>query len=589
MPPAASIPPFSTRPPLRPEMTVRQAAADYPGCREVFARYGEPERPGVKFGHLEPIERFAARRGVPAAALLAELAAAAGTTTDFRGPAERNAHRPFVAAALICTLSLGVGWGGWLLWQIGREGNFAAVPERFVVAHGEAQLWGFIVPLIMGIALRYLPTATGRSAVAPLVVRALLAALFIGVAGSFVGSLAPAAFPWLTLASGELLWITAAGFLTIVTVQVGGKLRLTWARFVLASAGWLLAWATLMLALRARLATTDAPLYSDRARLQLLQFAVFGFALNAIYGFGLRLLPGFLGAGSPRPRPIELTFWLHNAGALVLNASPERWPWLRAAGAVSIMAGAACYAAGMKGFQRRGRPPPDDSWSASRPEIGVHFLRYYVQCAFGWLMVGLLLLTIVSLRWAATGVPPSHSVVGAARHALAVGFMTTLILGVGQRLLPILGQTLLAWPRLVKPIFFLVQAGCLLRVTSELGTAVWPAAYAAMPYSAPLELTALVLFAANALRTLWPPADPLLTRGLVTPRSSLKTLLSEHPALEDELIAWGFGYVARTRAVPGELTLGSFASGEGQNPAETIDRINAWLAARRDAGTERRV
>src|SRR5487761_760576 len=142
MPPAASIPPFSTRPPLRPEMTVRQAAADYPGCREVFARYGEPERPGVKFGHLEPIERFAARRGVPAAALLAELAAATGTTTDFRGPAERNAHRPFVAAALICTLSLGVGWGGWLLWQIGREGNFAAVPERFVVAHGEAQLWG---------------------------------------------------------------------------------------------------------------------------------------------------------------------------------------------------------------------------------------------------------------------------------------------------------------------------------------------------------------------------------------------------------------------------------------------------------------
>lgn len=202
-------------------------------------------------------------------------------------------------------------------------------------------------------------------------------------------------------------------------------------------------------------------------------------------------------------------FWLHNAGSLALNASPERWPWLRAAGAMSIMA-------------------------------------------------------------------------GAARHALAVGFMSTLILGVGQRLLPILGQTLLAWPRLVKPIFFLVQSGCLLRVASELATAIWPTAYAVMPYSAPLELTALTLFAANALRTLWPPTDPLLARGAVTLRSSLKTLLAEHPAVEEELIAWGFGYVARTRAVPGELTLDSFAAGEGQNATDAIDRINAWLAQRRD-------
>lgn len=579
MPFRSSVPATSTRPPLRPEMTVRQAAADYPGCREVFARHGEPDRPGVKFGHLEPIERFAGRRGVAPATLLAELAAAAGTTVDLRGPAQRNAHRPFLAAALLCTLSLGVGWGGWLLWQIGSRGSFSAVPDRFVVAHGEAQLWGFIVPFVMGIALRYLPTATGRRAVSPLAVRALLAALFAGVAGSFLGSLAPSAFPWLPLASGVLHSMVAAGFLTIVTVQVAGKLRLTWARLVLTSAGWLLGWATLMLALRVRLAAADAPLYSERARLLLLQFAVFGFAMNAIYGFGLRLLPGFVGAGSPRSTPIELTFWLHNAGSLSLNASPETWPWLRAAGAVLIVAGAACYAAGMRGFRRRGRPAPDDSWSASRPEMGVHFLRYYVQFAFAWLIAGLLILTAASLRWAASGVPPSHSVVGAARHALAVGFMTTLILGVGQRLLPILGQTLLAWPRLVKPIFFLVQSGCLLRVTSELGTAFWPAAYAVMPYSVPLELTALALFAANCLRTLWPPADSLLTRGLVTARSSLKTLLAEQPALEDELIAWGSGYVARTRAVPGELTLGSFAAGEGKNPAETIARINAWLAA----------
>lgn len=580
MSPSSSMPPIPIRAPLRPEMTVRQAAADFPACREIFARYGETNRPGVKFGHLEPIERFARRRGIEPATLLTELASAAETNVELRGPAERNAYRPFVAAALICTLSLGVGWGGWLLWQIGSEARFAAVPDRFVVAHGEAQLWGFIVPFVMGIALRYLPTTAGRRPVSPFVVRTLLAVLFTGVAAGFGGALAPAAFPWLSLASGGLLWIAAAGFLAIVIVQVAGKLRFAWARLVLASGLWLLGWATLMLALRARLDDPDMPLYSDRARLLLLQFAVFGFAMNAIYGFGLRLLPGFLGAGSPRPAPIELTFWLHNAGAVALNASPESWAWPRAAGALLIFSGGACYAVGMKGFRRRGRPAPDDSWSASRPEIGVHFLRYYVQCAFGWLLIGMAILAVASLRTALIGAPPSHSIAGAARHALAVGFLTTLILGVAQRLLPILGQTLLAWPPLVKPIFFLVQSGCLLRVASELATAIWPTAYAVMPYSAPLELTGLTLFAANCLRTLWPPADPLLSRGTVTARSSLKTLLTEYPALEDELIALGFGYVARTRAVPGELTIGSFVAGEGQDPIETVNRINRWLSER---------
>jgi hypothetical protein len=85
-----------------------------------------------------------------------------------------------------------------------------------------------------------------------------------------------------------------------------------------------------------------------------------------------------------------------------------------------------------------------------------------------------------------------------------VGFLTTLILGVGQRLLPILGHTLLPWPRLVLPTLWLIAAGNLLRVLTELATLVSTAAFVLMPFSAVLELLALALFTANALRTLWP-------------------------------------------------------------------------------------
>ena len=64
------------RPPIRLEMTVRQVVADDPGCREVFRRHGESEGCPTRFGHLEPLDRFARRHGVPLDALLAELSSA---------------------------------------------------------------------------------------------------------------------------------------------------------------------------------------------------------------------------------------------------------------------------------------------------------------------------------------------------------------------------------------------------------------------------------------------------------------------------------------------------------------------------------
>src|SRR5262245_25865065 len=134
----------SGRPPLRPDMTVRQVAADYPCCREVLRRHGEPEGRPTKFGHLEPLDHFARRRGLDLGQLLAELATAAGVGVDLPGERAENIHRPFIAWALAVTLSLGAGWGALLLFEIGWNGRFEAAAAGDVVAHGAAQLWGFI-------------------------------------------------------------------------------------------------------------------------------------------------------------------------------------------------------------------------------------------------------------------------------------------------------------------------------------------------------------------------------------------------------------------------------------------------------------
>lgn len=566
-----------SKPPLRPDMTVRQIAADYPGTREVFLECGEADRPGIKFGHLEPLEHFARRNHFDCNRLLQQLAGASNVATAPASSDSRNVHRPFIVMALVSTLSIGAGWGGWLLWQIGSAESFDAAATGSVVAHGEAQLWGFIAPFIIGIALRYLPVATSRSALSACVARTVFAFLVVGVAGGFFWSLLSWRFAWLGPVSGASLVAAALLYLTIACRYVGKKLDSAWARFIVSSACWLCVWAMYTLWLRASASANGPGSLSEAARLRLLESAVFGFALNSIFGFGLRLLPGFLGLGSPTRMPVEIAFWLHNLGVAALVACQA--PWIRAPGAAALATGGLFYVVGMRGFRGRARQPSGvDPASAVRPEIGERFLRRYMQLAFCWLLISLAMLAMSGMRSAWSSEPASRHFVGAARHALTVGFMTTLILGVAQRLLPVLGQTLLAWPKLVRPIFACIALGNLWRVTSELAAAYWPAAYRFMPISALFELTALTLFAANCFRTLWPAADALLRSGIVTPRSSLRTLLAAHPPIEDELVRWGFGYIARVRAVPGELTIGSFALGEGHDPVQTVERINTWLS-----------
>ena len=75
-----------TRPQLRRDMTVRQVAADDPASCEVFRLLGEPDRQSLKFGHLEPLDHFARRHGIPLDALRAELPKSPGSRSAVRLP-----------------------------------------------------------------------------------------------------------------------------------------------------------------------------------------------------------------------------------------------------------------------------------------------------------------------------------------------------------------------------------------------------------------------------------------------------------------------------------------------------------------------
>ena len=95
---------------------------------------------------------------------------------------------------------------------------------------------------------------------------------------------------------------------------------------------------------------------------------------------------------------------------------------------------------------------------------------------------------------------------GASRHALTVGFAATMVFSIGPRILPhFTGVQVIFSKRLMFLSLLLLQTGCLLRVTSEplAYEGILPFAWKVLPISGVLELSAVLLFAANLSLTLW--------------------------------------------------------------------------------------
>jgi hypothetical protein len=130
---------------------------------------------------------------------------------------------------------------------------------------------------------------------------------------------------------------------------------------------------------------------------------------------------------------------------------------------------------------------------------GIHrSFPVFVRLAYGWLLIA------AALGVSATEWDTSGGFWGASRHALTVGFVSTMILAVGQRILPAFAGMRILWsPRLMFGGLFLLTVGCSLRVSSEVlayqGYANW--AWRVLPVSALTELAALSVFATNMLST----------------------------------------------------------------------------------------
>jgi hypothetical protein len=458
--------------------------------------------------------------------------------------------------ALTVGISLGTAFGVGLLWQIAIGGGYEAVSGASVHVHGMAQLWGWMTLFIFAVAAHLLRQNTTRPA--PRWLERCAAGFILGGLLAFFSGLSGGVrqvFPSIDIVGSSLL--LAAGILFGISVawSLSGAAKGQRRHGLVFLIAWLWVWGAADLWLRVRYAS--ATVLPEWGRSLLIVLPVLGLATNAIYGFGVRLIPGLINIGHLRRRWFGSALMLHNVG-LCLFLIPR--PAFQLGGSMLMLAGAVFYLLGMDLL--RSKP--------SRPIYGIdprgHVL---IRVAFFWLVCGLAMVVLQQFhpRW-------PHAYSGAWRHALTVGFITTMILGVGYRIIPIFIKQPLASTRLMLVSAVLIITGNGGRVTLELLTmGGWAWSYRLMGFTGVLELAALILFAVNIAATAWKRRRIYTASASLTPDTRVQEAVNARPEIQCRLRQLGITMFDAAPFIAPSMTIGALALASGLKPRQLIDGL----------------
>ena len=404
----------------------------------------------------------------------------------------------WIVAGLFFMLIPGTFLGAWNLIQITDHQTAAGLEPAWLQAHGHAQIFGWIGSFILGIGFYSLSKMSGMHRFA--VDRSWLSwALWTaGVLLRWETNLWQWQWRWmlplsatLELAGFILFFLTVRGHRSARTPgpAAASESRAWMALVIAGSIGFLLSLlANLVVTTQAALHGAD-PAISHVENQRLLAMFTWAFPVVTIWGFSARWLPVFLGLRQPIARLLVIALVVNIAAVAAALAGT----WILATSMFLIAATLSTFALAIF---RRGVATPKT--------VGVHpTFPAFVRIAYGWLLVSGML-SIAAALWDGAG-----GLWGASRHALTVGFISTMVFAIGQRVLPAFcGMRVLFSPALMFASLVLLNAGCTLRVISESGAyegyvpSLWPL----LPISAVTEMAAVTVFAANLLLTFWQPS-----------------------------------------------------------------------------------
>ena len=576
------------------EMFLPEIVIQYPGTRLVLDRYGL-KGCGGPLGPREQVSWFAKLHGVPLDRLLFELNDAAKSmvqTSAFQASIADTIYRPFFVAGIITVLTLGCTWGAINLLTIGLKQNFSGISYSWTLAHGHAMVFGFVGFFIMGFAYQAFPRFKHSSLWRP---RLAFSALPLMIAGILVQTVAhllsPPSLP-LELVAATLQTIAVVVFAVAITMTARlAKKPENYDRFIYASLAWFLLAAILnpiIFKLFELPATRDERLFNLATfNIPYRDIQLIGIALIMILGVSLRFLPHAYGLREPGKNWRSFLFWGLN-GSLLLGTilfivgmvGGNHWllsiQWLTTFALLAI-------AIGTPWQFRLFRAVPQNE-----QDRGLKFIR----AAHLWfiLATAMLVLTpiynfVVYMPLTGSHVPFSHAFFGAYRHALTVGFIMMMIVGVSSKVVPTLSGVDVRRANALWPTFLLLNIGNVTRVTSQIATDFFPSAYSVMGFSGFIEVLGLTLWGYELISNIRVgkrlEVRPLSTgtrhKELITEQTLIGDVLASNPESLQIFLKYGFGPLANPilrRTMARVVTLEQACRREGVDIESLLNDLN---------------
>jgi metal-sulfur cluster biosynthetic enzyme len=585
--------------PIGPYTSVREAVQRYPGIEAVFDAHGLRGCGGAD-GPVEPIVFFARVHQVDPAALLRELnefAARRPGAQDLPLTEERpKPARQLYFISVIISLAIAVG-GGFPLGILaalggGRDIGLGARWTPIVQAHGHLQLVGFVGLFIVGITFHVLPRFKNTELALP---RLALVSIALLACGAILRTATQpwadqAATGWLTVSSAVIELGGALAFACVVWFTLRGTQRKNYDRYLMAGVAWFVAASAANLNILAGMARDGVSTIAGGRDTPLIEMYLFGFVGLFVMGVSIRVLPHFLSLKAPRMRYFMPALGVFNAGLLVRTGagwieaygSWTRPEWLEA-GAIYAMAAAALLFL----FAMNLHLPSVRDEAADQERSHEKLIR----TAYAWLIIAFGIEAWYATKTLASDFQPDFLEGGGARHALALGFATQMIFGVGARALPVFAGKQIYSRRLVDVSWVLVNIAVVMRV----GHAVIPAGsttfrFDSIAVSGALGMIALLVFAYNIARSVRPArgSQPQVKEKLmpttpsrpysVTESSVVADVIENVPGSLDVLISYGFKPLAdpelRAR-VASSVTLGMVCGMHGVDLQALISDLAA--------------
>jgi hypothetical protein len=537
-----------------------------PQVRTVLDRYGL-KGCGGPLGPAESLAFFAQAHEVALPRLLEELRGATRPAALqpislplAEAPSRADTiYRPFFKAGIAVTLSLGAVWGAYLLLRIALTGSFTAAGLHEVNAHGHAQIFGWVGLFVMGFAYQAFPRFKHTTLRHPNLALVSLWLMLAGIIGRSVleplaGTLAWAGPTAVAISTLEIAAILLFVGILRATWRASGKPLAFYDWYIVCSLAWFVVQAvyeSVYLAATLHVSGREeliALVSTWQGALRDVQ--IHGFALLMILGVSQRVFHHFYGMVAPSQRLSRVALVCLNAaiigevlGLVMHRLGGRAWIGLWYASVLVLAGTVAALVWNWRIFA-----------SPAEPDRTLKFLR----AAYVWLLASLAMLVLlpvhqfVLIPWLAADseaarIHFSHAYFGAVRHAITVGFISLMIVGVAARVVPTLnGVDPRGLSKLWAP-FLLINAGCTLRVVGQTLTDFIPVAFPVTGASGVLEVLGLTLWAVHLWRIMagrfalqTPEASPPIADGVLTSGDRVGAVLDRYPFLLDTFLAFGF-------------------------------------------------